>query len=186
MPVTGRKINLITDVLRLAERSLQETFFVSPQPDENICFTGQCSLYCDQLHPICGKGHTIEGSFTAFYPMFDGSDVIVSSLAFFFWFGSCAPPRWMRENDICVASPTGQTTSVVEKLFGKGSRSSGMGDESELLLYCARDEQSQRYPIVRNDWYGDIWFYDRKHRPTSLRPVQVSACIHGIGNEMVE
>lgn len=84
MPVTGRKINLITDVLRLAERSLQETFFVSPKPDENICFTGQCSLYCDQLHPICGKGHTIEGSFTAFYPKFDGSDVIVSSLAFCF------------------------------------------------------------------------------------------------------
>lgn len=78
MPVTGRKINLITDILRLADKTLQSSFFISPKPDENLCFIGICNLYCNDLHPICGKGHMIEGSFTAYYPMFEGSDVIVS------------------------------------------------------------------------------------------------------------
>lgn len=78
MPVTGRKIDLILDVLRLADSKLQETFFISPKPNENICLTGKCDLYCDFEHPICGKGRSLEGSFTAFYPMFEGSDVIVS------------------------------------------------------------------------------------------------------------
>lgn len=78
MPVTGRRINLITDVLRLANKDLQKTFFVSPKPEENICFTGQCELYCDEFYPICGKGHTIEGSFTAFFPTFDRFEFVVS------------------------------------------------------------------------------------------------------------
>lgn len=60
MPVVGRKINLITEVLRLAKPNLQRTFYISPKPDENICFTGNCEQFCDSYHPICANGTYLE------------------------------------------------------------------------------------------------------------------------------
>lgn len=60
MPVTGRTVNLITEIMRKAEPDLQKSFFISPKPDENLCFHGDCKQYCDEYHPICGNPITIE------------------------------------------------------------------------------------------------------------------------------
>ncbi|XP_055300430.1 extracellular serine/threonine protein CG31145-like [Sitodiplosis mosellana] len=74
MPVIGRNMNMITEILRLADPSLQKTFFVSPKPDENLCFTGNCQQFCDGYHPICGNGTYIEGSLMAYLPEMRGSE----------------------------------------------------------------------------------------------------------------
>ncbi|XP_031624731.1 extracellular serine/threonine protein CG31145-like [Contarinia nasturtii] len=79
MPVIGRKINLITEVLRLAKPNLQRTFAISPKPDENICFTGNCKQFCDTYHPICGNGTDLEGSFMAYFPYMTGTDRMTRS-----------------------------------------------------------------------------------------------------------
>ncbi|XP_043251132.1 extracellular serine/threonine protein CG31145 [Colletes gigas] len=66
MPVTGRTLNLTTEVYQIADGELLKTFFVSPAG--NICFHGKCSYYCDTAHAICGNPDTLEGSFAAFLP----------------------------------------------------------------------------------------------------------------------
>lgn len=66
MPVTGRTLNLTTEIYQIADGELLKTFFVSPAG--NICFHGKCSYYCDTAHAICGNPDTLEGSFAAFLP----------------------------------------------------------------------------------------------------------------------
>ncbi|XP_057324357.1 extracellular serine/threonine protein CG31145 [Microplitis mediator] len=66
MPVTGRTLNMTSEIYQLAEGNLLKTFFVSPVG--NTCFHGQCSYYCDTGHAICGNPNTLEGSFAAFLP----------------------------------------------------------------------------------------------------------------------
>ncbi|XP_063994366.1 extracellular serine/threonine protein CG31145 [Diachasmimorpha longicaudata] len=66
MPVTGRTLNMTTEIYQLADGELLKTFFVSPAG--NMCFHGRCSYYCDTSHAICGNPDTLEGSFAAFLP----------------------------------------------------------------------------------------------------------------------
>ena len=66
MPVTGRVLNMTTELQALADGELLKTFFVSPS--NNLCFHGKCSYYCDTAHAICGSPDTLEGSFAAFLP----------------------------------------------------------------------------------------------------------------------
>ncbi|XP_030749815.1 extracellular serine/threonine protein CG31145 [Sitophilus oryzae] len=66
MPVTGRLLNMTTDLYQKAEGDLLNTFFVSPS--DNLCFHGKCSYYCDTSHAICGNPDMLEGSFAAFLP----------------------------------------------------------------------------------------------------------------------
>ncbi|XP_060523041.1 extracellular serine/threonine protein CG31145 isoform X2 [Cylas formicarius] len=66
MPVTGRVVNITSDIYQKAEGDLLNTFFVSPS--DNLCFHGKCSYYCDTSHAICGNPDTLEGSFAAFLP----------------------------------------------------------------------------------------------------------------------
>ncbi|XP_012152616.1 extracellular serine/threonine protein CG31145 [Megachile rotundata] len=66
MPVTGRTLNLTTEIYQIADGELLKTFFVSPAG--NICFHGKCSYYCDTAHAICGNPDTLEGSFAAYLP----------------------------------------------------------------------------------------------------------------------
>ncbi|XP_052121969.1 extracellular serine/threonine protein CG31145, partial [Frankliniella occidentalis] len=66
MPVTGRTLNMTTELYQLADGELLKTFFVSPS--SNLCFHGKCSYYCDTAHAICGSPDTLEGSFAAFLP----------------------------------------------------------------------------------------------------------------------
>ncbi|XP_066140145.1 extracellular serine/threonine protein CG31145 [Euwallacea fornicatus] len=66
MPVTGRLLNVTTELYQKAEGDLLNTFFVSPS--ENLCFHGKCSYYCDTSHAICGSPDKLEGSFAAFLP----------------------------------------------------------------------------------------------------------------------
>lgn len=66
MPVTGRILNITTDIYAVADDDLLKTFFVSPSA--NLCFHGKCSYYCDTSHAICGQPDTLEGSFAAFLP----------------------------------------------------------------------------------------------------------------------
>lgn len=58
MPAVGRKFNMITDIMRLAETSLQRSFFISKA--KNICLMGDCDIYCDHMHPICAEKDIIE------------------------------------------------------------------------------------------------------------------------------
>ncbi|XP_055300424.1 extracellular serine/threonine protein CG31145-like isoform X2 [Sitodiplosis mosellana] len=71
MPVTGRTLNITTEIYRVADEDLLKTFFVSPS--NNLCFHGKCSYYCDTSHAICGNPDMLEGSFAAYLPKFDRS-----------------------------------------------------------------------------------------------------------------
>ena len=66
MPVTGRLLNMTTELYQKAEGDLLKTFFVSPS--DNLCFHGKCTYYCDTSHAICGTPDSLEGSFAAFLP----------------------------------------------------------------------------------------------------------------------
>lgn len=66
MPVTGRTLNITTEIYNVADGELLKTFFVSPAG--NLCFHGKCSYYCDTAHAVCGNPDTLEGSFAAFLP----------------------------------------------------------------------------------------------------------------------
>lgn len=66
MPVTGRILNMTSELYALAEGDLLKTFFISPS--NNVCFHGKCSYYCDTAHAICGNPDLLEGSFAAFLP----------------------------------------------------------------------------------------------------------------------
>lgn len=66
MPVTGRILNMTSEIYHLASSELLKTFFVSPAG--NLCFHGKCSYYCDTAHAICGSPDMLEGSFAAFLP----------------------------------------------------------------------------------------------------------------------
>lgn len=66
MPVTGRLLNMTSELYQKADGELLNTFFVSPS--DNLCFHGKCSYYCDTSHAICGNPDTLEGSFAAFLP----------------------------------------------------------------------------------------------------------------------
>ena len=66
MPVTGRTMNLTSELYLVGEANLLKTFFVSPA--NNYCFHGHCSYYCDTSHAVCGHPDTLEGSFAAFLP----------------------------------------------------------------------------------------------------------------------
>lgn len=66
MPVTGRTLNVTTEIYQIADGELLKTFFVSPAG--NLCFHGKCSYYCDTAHAVCGSPDTLEGSFAAFLP----------------------------------------------------------------------------------------------------------------------
>lgn len=58
MPVTGRTLNITTEIYRVADEDLLKTFFVSPS--NNLCFHGKCSYYCDTSHAICGNPDMLE------------------------------------------------------------------------------------------------------------------------------
>lgn len=66
MPVTGRILNMTSELYALVEGELLKTFFISPS--NNLCFHGKCSYYCDTAHAICGSPDLLEGSFAAFLP----------------------------------------------------------------------------------------------------------------------
>lgn len=66
MPVTGRLLNITTEIFQVANAELMKTSFISPA--NNLCFHGKCSYYCDTGHAICGQPDTLEGSFAAFLP----------------------------------------------------------------------------------------------------------------------
>lgn len=66
MPVTGRLLNMTTELYQKADGELLKTFFISPS--DNMCFHGKCTYYCDTSHAICGSPDVLEGSFAAFLP----------------------------------------------------------------------------------------------------------------------
>lgn len=51
MPVTGRTLNITTEIYHVADEDLLKTFFVSPS--NNLCFHGKCSYYY-RFVVICG------------------------------------------------------------------------------------------------------------------------------------
>ncbi|KAF2360275.1 FAM20 C-terminal [Trinorchestia longiramus] len=66
VPVVGRTLNMTKELYALATGDLLKTFFISP--DNNLCFHGKCSYYCDTSHAICGNPDLLEGSFAVFLP----------------------------------------------------------------------------------------------------------------------
>ncbi|KAH3752723.1 extracellular serine/threonine protein CG31145-like [Dreissena polymorpha] len=65
-PVTGRFVNMTSEIFMLAGKALKKTFYVSPIG--NLCFFGECSYYCDSRHSFCGVGDVIEGSLMTWLP----------------------------------------------------------------------------------------------------------------------
>lgn len=60
MPVVGRILNMTSEILAVGKRNLTDTFFISPQPDNNYCLTGNCMQYCSINHPTCGEKDMLE------------------------------------------------------------------------------------------------------------------------------
>lgn len=99
MPVTGRVLNMTTELYELAEGELLKTFFVSPS--NNLCFHGKCSYYCDTAHAICGDPDTLEGSFAAFLP---GKELAMRKVWRHPWRRSYHKRRkaqWEQDSDYC-------------------------------------------------------------------------------------
>ncbi|XP_052765556.1 extracellular serine/threonine protein CG31145-like [Mya arenaria] len=65
-PVTGRIVNMTSEIFLLAEKALRKTFYVSPIG--NMCFFGECTYYCDSRHSFCGEVDMLEGSLMAWLP----------------------------------------------------------------------------------------------------------------------
>lgn len=82
MPVTGRLLNITTEIYQVADDNLLRTFFVSPS--SNLCFHGKCSYYCDTGHAVCGNPDMLEGSFAAFLPSFEQTGRKVSVISFLY------------------------------------------------------------------------------------------------------
>lgn len=55
MPVTGRILNMTSEIYEIADENITRTFYISPQPDQNLCFYGDCTQYCSINHPFCGQ-----------------------------------------------------------------------------------------------------------------------------------
>lgn len=100
MPVTGRVLNMTTELYALADGELLKTFFVSPS--NNLCFHGKCSYYCDTAHAICGSPDILEGSFAAFLP---GKEVASRKVWRHPWRRSYHKRRkaqWEQDSDYCT------------------------------------------------------------------------------------
>ncbi|XP_023931535.1 extracellular serine/threonine protein kinase FAM20C-like [Lingula anatina] len=66
-PVAGRRLNITAEVLlRTKNAELIQTFFSSPAG--NMCFHGECAMYCDSAHAVCGRPDVIEASLAAMLP----------------------------------------------------------------------------------------------------------------------
>lgn len=59
-PVTGRIVNMTSEIFNICGKELRNTFFTSLQPYNNMCFYGTCRRYCDIYHPVCGQNGLIE------------------------------------------------------------------------------------------------------------------------------
>lgn len=59
-PVTGRIVNMTSEIYNICGSELRNTFFTSLQPYNNLCFYGTCKRYCDIYHPVCGTNRLIE------------------------------------------------------------------------------------------------------------------------------
>jgi len=66
VPVTGRRLNITSEIYGFVEGDFLKTFFISPAG--NLCFHGRCSYYCDTSHAICGSPDMLEVSLAAFLP----------------------------------------------------------------------------------------------------------------------
>ncbi|XP_055300427.1 extracellular serine/threonine protein CG31145-like isoform X2 [Sitodiplosis mosellana] len=71
-PVTGRILNMTSEVYDRSEKKLRNTFFTSLQPYSNKCFYGTCRRYCDIYHPVCGVNGMLEASVIAYFPDYLG------------------------------------------------------------------------------------------------------------------
>lgn len=60
MPVTGRILNITSDIYQLTDEKLRNTFFTSSPPDTDRCFFGSCKQYCKKEHAVCAKNELIE------------------------------------------------------------------------------------------------------------------------------
>lgn len=65
-PVTGRLVNMTSEIFMLAQKALKKTFYVSPAG--NLCFYGDCTYYCDSRHSFCGNEDMLEGSLMIYLP----------------------------------------------------------------------------------------------------------------------
>ncbi|PIK54939.1 putative extracellular serine/threonine protein kinase FAM20C [Apostichopus japonicus] len=71
-PVTGRILNMTSDIRRVSSRALNKTFFISPA--NNLCFMTDCSQYCGiSRTPVCGNPDLIESSIGAYLPLMNGA-----------------------------------------------------------------------------------------------------------------
>lgn len=61
LPIIGRVLNITEDFYkRSSEKELLETFFISPA--NNLCFYGNCTVYCTATYAFCGNPDMIEVS----------------------------------------------------------------------------------------------------------------------------
>uniref|UniRef100_A0A182RXI1 Fam20C domain-containing protein n=1 Tax=Anopheles funestus TaxID=62324 RepID=A0A182RXI1_ANOFN len=100
MPVTGRILNITTEIYQVGDEVLLKTFFVSPS--SNLCFHGKCSYYCDTSHAICGNPDTLEGSFAAFLPTQDDTQRKVWRHPWRRSYHKRRKAQWETDSDYCT------------------------------------------------------------------------------------
>lgn len=99
MPVSGRTLNMTTEIYEIADGELLKTFFISPS--NNMCFHGRCSYYCDTSHAICGSPDTLEGSFAAFLPSKEQANRKIWRHPWRRSYHKRRKAQWEQESDYC-------------------------------------------------------------------------------------
>lgn len=100
VPVTGRLLNITTEIYELTDHEMLHTAFRSPAG--NLCFHGKCSYYCDTSHAICGHPDTLEGSFAAFLPEKELSERKLWKHPWRRSYNKRKRAQWETEDDYCA------------------------------------------------------------------------------------
>lgn len=100
VPVTGRLLNITTEIYELTDHEMLHTAFRSPAG--NLCFHGKCSYYCDTSHAICGHPDTLEGSFAAFLPAKELSERKLWKHPWRRSYNKRKRVQWETEDDYCT------------------------------------------------------------------------------------
>ena len=82
IPHVGRVINITSELYPIADDTIYNTFYISP--DNNVCFFGNCEIYCDANHPICGSPDMLEISMGVHLPKYEETERRVRSLSDFY------------------------------------------------------------------------------------------------------
>ena len=137
-PVVGRIINLRSEILPVAKKSLFKTFW--RDQSGNVCFYGKC-MYCKKKESACGNGEVMEASLTLWLPHKIKLEKMRHP-----WqrtYRDNVKARWERDQSYCE--------SVVKKPpYDKGPRLLDLMDAA-IFDFLIGNADRHHYEFIRNE-----------------------------------